>query len=112
MNTKENAPELAGSQGGKIITEKQFNSSTLSHKTKEGKVAIALMRRSFNRFEAARELHDWCLHSTAATLQSKGITVNRVFESIPNYQGKKIRVCRYWIDASEHQKVNRMLGGV
>lgn len=112
MKTKKNAPLLADKQGSNEISEKKLKSSTLSHKTKEGKVAIALMRRSYNRFEAARELHDWCLHSTASTLQGKGITVNRVFETVPNYQGRQIRVCRYWIDRSEHQKVNRMLGGV
>ncbi|MEW8074144.1 MAG: hypothetical protein AB2826_27430 [Candidatus Thiodiazotropha sp.] len=112
MNTKKNALLLADKQGGNEISEKQSNNSTLSHRTKEGKVAIALMRRSYNRFEAARELHDWCLHSTASTLQGKGITVNRVFETVPNYEGKPIRCCRYWIATSEHQKVNRMLGGV
>ncbi|MET0063221.1 MAG: hypothetical protein ABW176_13095 [Candidatus Thiodiazotropha endolucinida] len=112
MAIKKIAPAQRGScdQGG--IEDSRFNLNKLSHKTKEGKVAIALMRRSYNRFEAARELHDWCLHSTAATLQRKGITVNRITEKVPNYEGKPIRCCRYWIDTAEHPKVNRMLGGV
>ncbi|MBT3043337.1 MAG: hypothetical protein KME67_10785 [Candidatus Thiodiazotropha sp. (ex Codakia orbicularis)] len=112
MKTKENAPVLAGTQGVNEISKKQLNTSTLSHKTKEGRSAIALTQRSYNRFEAARELHDWCLHSTVASLQAKGIIVNRVFETVPGYQGKPVRCCRYWIDTAEHPKVNQMLGGV
>ncbi|MEW8351956.1 MAG: hypothetical protein AB2689_00080 [Candidatus Thiodiazotropha taylori] len=112
MNIKVNAPEQRGIQGENCVAAIEGKDSKLSYKTKEGKVAIALMERSYNRFEAARELHDWCLHTTAATLQGKGIVVNRIFEKVPGYQGKPVRVCRYWIDISEHPKVNRMLGGV
>lgn len=112
MSKKANAPEQRGIQGANRVAAINPKDNKLSHKTKEGKVAIALMQRSYNRFEAARELHDWCLHSTASTLQNKGITVNRVFETVPGYQGKPVRCCRYWIDTSQHPIVNRMLGGV
>ncbi|MCU7862419.1 MAG: hypothetical protein KZQ92_00395 [Candidatus Thiodiazotropha sp. (ex Lucinoma borealis)] len=112
MNTKENAPEKRGIQGANRVASIKRKSNKLSLKTKEGKVAIALMQRSYNRFEAVRDLHDWCLHSTVSTLQSKGVFVARETETIPGYEGSPTRCCRYWIPASEHHKVNRMLGVV
>ncbi len=74
-------------------------------RSKIGRVTIALMRRSYNRFEAARELSDWCLHTTVATIQGKGVTVSRKFETIPGFEGSPTRCCRYWIARDQHEKV-------
>jgi len=65
--------------------------------TKEYSVLSALVEgRSFNRFEAARELSDWCLHSTVSTLQGKGILIHREFEKVPCLGGDKTTdVMRY-----------------
>ena len=77
--------------------------------TKTKRVLLALMTRSYNRFEGARKLHDWCLHSTVATIQAKGITVLRKFETVPGYNGTPTSVCRYWIDKDQHEKANRYI---
>jgi hypothetical protein len=70
--------------------------------TKKKRVLQALCERSYNCFEAERQLHDHCLHTTVSTLQNQhGIEVNRELESVPGYQGIDARVCRYWI-APEH----------
>jgi hypothetical protein len=74
----------------------------MSIPTKKKRVLQALCERSYNRFEAERQLHDHCLHTTVSTLQNQhGIEVNRKLESVPGYQGIDTRVCRYWI-APEH----------
>ncbi len=70
--------------------------------SKKKRVLMALTQRSFNRFEAERELHDHCLHTTVSTLQNQhGIEVNRKLETVPGYLGTDTRCCRYWI-APEH----------
>lgn len=57
--------------------------------------------RTFNRFEAERQLSDHTLHSTVSTIQSKGVTILREFETVPGYQGIPTHVRRYWIEQSE-----------
>ncbi len=70
--------------------------------SKKRRVLLALTERSYNRFEAERELADHCLHSTASTIQNQhSVPVARKWESISGYQGIPTRVCRYWI-APEH----------
>jgi hypothetical protein len=54
--------------------------------------------RAFNRFEAERELHDHCLHSTVATIESKGVRIARRVERVPGFQGIPTDVCRYWLE--------------
>jgi hypothetical protein len=78
--------------------------------TKIKRVLIGLCERSYNRFDAARSLSDWCLHSTASTIQSKGIIVQRVFETVPGFDGNPTSVCRYWIAEDQHDKVRKYLG--
>jgi hypothetical protein len=75
--------------------------------TKANTVFEALMEgRSFNRFEAARVLHDHCLHSTVAKLQKvKSITIERKFEAVLGYRGSQISVCRYWISPEENKRI-------
>jgi len=75
--------------------------------TKESRVLEAFMSGvSFNRFEAEKVLHDHCLNSTVATLQRKyGITINRIYETVRGYLGSPTRVCRYWIDTEERERI-------
>ncbi len=82
----------------------------MKRQTKTNRVIRALMRRSYNRFEAARELSDWCLHSTAATIQGKGITVHREFETVSGFEGRPTKCCRYWITPDQHAKAVKLLG--
>ncbi|WP_024931081.1 hypothetical protein [Methylophilus sp. OH31] len=57
--------------------------------------------RTFNLFEAERQLNDHALHSTVSSLQAKGVTILREFETVPGYQGIPTHVCRYWLEQSE-----------
>jgi hypothetical protein len=90
-----------------ISTKKSITKPVKLTKTK--RVLLALMNRSYNRFEASRQLSDWCLHSTVATIQSKGIIVNRRFETVPGYEGIPTSVCRYWIDKDQHERAEKFL---
>lgn len=49
---------------------------------------------SLNRFEAER-FGDHCLHSTVATLRSKGYLFHDVWEWVPTRFGKEVHVKRY-----------------
>lgn len=76
---------------------------------KAARVLLALTKRSYNRFEAERELHDHCLHSTVSTLQNKhGIEVHREYETVPGYQNIDTRVCRYWIDPENTDSARKL----
>ncbi len=77
--------------------------------TKTHRVLRALLRQSYNRFEAARDLHDWCLHSTVATIQGKGIEVRRQFETVRGYEGQSTNVCRYWVAPDQYEKARKLL---
>ena len=57
--------------------------------------------RTWNRFEAARELSDHCLHSTVATIERKGVRVARRDEMVPGYMGIKTKCRRYWLEPAE-----------
>jgi len=64
--------------------------------------------KSFNRFEAERQLHDHCLHSTISVLEKKyQINISRIHEAAPCHGGTTI-VCRYWIDIKERQRFNSL----
>ena len=54
--------------------------------------------RTWNRFEAARELSDHCLHSTVATIQAKGVPIARRTEKVAGYLGSQTECCRYWLE--------------
>lgn len=78
--------------------------------TKWRRVLAALLTgRSYNRFEAERELHDHCLHSTVATLQRMGVTVHRRYETIPGFMGCATEVCRYWLATESFSKARELL---
>ncbi len=69
-----------------------------------------LSGRSYNRFEAERELHDHCIHTTASNLQRKGLTILRREESVPGYQGSPTRVMRYRLCESSRTLAKELLG--
>lgn len=78
--------------------------------TKNERVFQALMSgRSFNRFEAERQLFDHCLHSTVATLEMKHrITISREYETVSGYMGRPTRCCRYWISEEEIKRIEEI----
>jgi hypothetical protein len=56
--------------------------------TKLQRVLSAFMAgKTLNRFEAARELRDWCLHSTVSELEGKGVLIDRTPETVPGAYG-------------------------
>ena len=57
-------------------------------------LAILRAGQSLNRFEAER-FGDHCLHSTIATLRSKGYQFYDVWEWVPTRFGKEVHVKRY-----------------
>ena len=82
----------------------------LKRHTKIYRVLAALMERSYNRFEAAKILHDHTLHSTVSRIQERGVRVQRKVETVPGYMNSKVRVCRYWIDPADLAKAAKLLG--
>lgn len=79
--------------------------------TKWRRVLLALLDgRSFNRFESERALGDHCLHSTVATIQGKGVPVERKNEQVPGYMGIATDCCRYWLSEESKPKARRLLG--
>lgn len=89
-------------QSGESTEQKNGNSNPTPIPKKWQRVLSALLDgRTFNRFEAERQLNDHALHSTVSTLQTKGVTILRKFEVVPGYQGIATHVCRYWLEQSE-----------
>lgn len=83
--------------------------STYKRHTKLSRVLSALAQgHSYNRFEAAQKLHDHCLHSTAASIQRRGIHVHREPETVRGYQGAPTRVMRYRILPNDQEKAQKL----
>lgn len=69
-----------------------------------------LTGRSFNRFEAERQLADHCLHSTVSTIQEKGVPIARKTEKVPGYMGIPTDCCRYWLEPAHRAAALKLLG--
>lgn len=97
---------------GAGLVDKARNRKSTKPPTKIQRVAIALASgRSFNRFEASRELGDWCIHSTVCDIQNRyGVQVHRVLETVPGRHGNA-HVCRYRLLPLELQKARQRLAG-
>jgi len=65
--------------------------------------------RSFNRFEAERELRDHVLPSTVADLQRRGLNVERKTERVPGYAGVPTDCCRYWLSPLSLNRAREIL---
>lgn len=65
--------------------------------------------RSLNRWEAARALRDWCLPSTVAELQARGVMILRKDEIVTGAFGP-VRCCRYWLAPQSLQRARALLG--
>lgn len=80
--------------------------------TKQFTVLAALARgRSFNRFEAERDLNDHCLHSTVSIIERLGISVCRRREKVPCLGGQReTHVKRYWLEPMERDRALTLLG--
>lgn len=65
--------------------------------------------RSLNRWEAVRELRDWCLHTTVAGLEARGVRIDRVDEVVPGQFGP-IHCKRYRLAPESRAKAAELLG--
>jgi len=88
-----------------------------SHSTRRPRKWARVLRamlngRSLNRFEATRELSDWCLHSTVAKLQGKGVLIHRRDETVPGFHGIPTHVTRYWLAPQSRERAAELLGEI
>ena len=65
--------------------------------------------RNLNRFEAARDLRDWCLNTTISQLERRGLTIARREESVPGAYGD-VRCCRYRLADESRARAAELLG--
>jgi hypothetical protein len=109
MAEKNNPGALAGAHPG-IGNESQPQSTNLSVPRKWQRVLRAFAAgRTLNRFEATRELHDWCLHSTVARLEGMDVTIQRKDEIVPGFQGAQTHACPYWLDPGSRDRTRELL---
>ena len=112
--TKTKSPGACGAVPGsgeaKAGCANSSATSALSQPRKWARVLRALVDgRTLNRFEAARELRDWCLNTTISQLEQRGITVLRHDETVPGAFGA-VRCCRYKIAPESVQFARGLLG--
>jgi hypothetical protein len=99
-------------QRGGAATGAKTKQNSIAKTTKKGRVLEALAEgRSLNRFQATRELHDWCLHSTVAALEKHGLSIARQYEQVPGYQGNRTHCVRYWLEPDQRERARELLGG-
>jgi len=67
-----------------------------------------LTGRTLNRFEAATDLQDWCLHSTVSGLQRRNLVIHRRGESVPGAFGP-VYCCRYALAPESFEKARELL---
>lgn len=111
MNLQMKNPATPASvQPGLCNANQQGNYTTKPPKKWQRVLAAFLTGRSFNRFEAERQLHDHALHSTVSTLQSMGVVIDRKMECVPGFQGLPTHVCRYRLSPASIEAARTLLG--
>lgn len=110
MSLKQKRPTPAAT-GNEATNQSTHAPKHNKPQTKINRVFLALASgRSYNRFEAARELHDTCLHSTVSDIQQRfDVQIDRSFEVVPGYQGAPTHVCRYRLIGPELIKARQRL---
>lgn len=103
------SPELVGASEPSLENNKH-KQNTKPTKKWERVLAAFACGRSLNRFEAERELHDHCLHSTVSAIQEKGVSILRHDEIVPGFQGSPTHVMRYRLSPDHRQKALYLLG--
>lgn len=105
-----------GEAGEHTDTDRRGSVPTVQRRSiRQGTKLCAVMRafasgNSYNRFQAAQELHDHCLHSTVSTIQDLGIQVSRRRETVPCVRGTRTAsVNRYWLETDEREKARALL---
>ncbi|MCG7868386.1 MAG: hypothetical protein JAY74_18725 [Candidatus Thiodiazotropha taylori] len=109
MNTKVNAPALAGTQGA--IESSQPHDSKIRKGTKLHSVISHLVNgHRLHRFQAETVCRDHVLPSTIAGFQRIfSIPVNREYVTVPGYGGSRVRVAEYWLDSESREAAQKLL---
>jgi hypothetical protein len=101
------SPAAGGTAGTGIGESRQPNGSATPRKWQ--RVLRAFVDgRTLNRFEAVRELRDWCLNTTVSQLEQRGVTILRRDETVPGAYGP-VHCCRYWIAPGSIQHATALL---
>jgi len=64
--------------------------------------------RTLNRWEAARELRDWCLHTTVAGLEARGVRIDRHDEVVRGHFGD-VHCKRYKLAVESRERAAELL---
>lgn len=105
---KRKSPELVGASEPGLENNSRKQNSKTPQKWKRV-LAAFVNGRTLNRFQAERELHDHCLHSTVSTIQENGVPIERRAEAVPGYQSIPTHVCRYWLAPEHYPKALALL---
>lgn len=73
-------------------------------------LAAFLDGRSFNTFEASRELGTSCLHSDVSDLERRGLKFNHTRETVPGFGGQPAHVTRYRLRFESYSLGRQLLG--
>ena len=65
--------------------------------------------RTFNRFDAYRELRDSCLNTTVSQIEARGVVMLRSEETVPGAFGP-VRCMRYRLAPESLQRARELLG--
>lgn len=74
------------------------------------RVLCALLSgRSYNQSDATRDLRDWCLHTTVAGLEARGVRIDRHDEVVPGQYGN-VHCKRYQLAPESRARAMELLG--
>jgi hypothetical protein len=110
MRVPKQSPALAGGPG--LGNETQAHHITRARRPRKWQRVLTALHagKSFNRFQAERELADHCLNTTISILQGKGLTISRRDEIVPGFQNIPTHVNRYWLAPESYAKARELLG--
>ena len=103
----------AAAEYGFQFVSQQNDSTNTSIKPKLIAFLETLLDRGtqgLNTFEAHSLLNDTCAHTTVSNINKKyGIRLDRRYETYVNRNGRKTRLCRYWIGPTDLSKVEKII---
>lgn len=65
--------------------------------------------KTYNRFDAYRELRDSCLNTTVSQIERRGVRILRREETVPGAFGP-VHCCRYWLAPESRARALELLG--
>jgi hypothetical protein len=108
MNEKENP--VGGHRPGVIPAADRAPKPSATPRKWQRVLRALLDGRTLNRFQAARELRDWCLNTTVSQLEQRGLKIDRRDETVPGAFGP-VHCCRYRLADDSRERARQLLGG-